>query len=71
MRYLRMLSNSVFAGVLAAVYLTVLLLDLNPSVPMTLRAAGPLLVVSMLAYGLHIAVVSYALYVLRQIVGRS
>ena len=30
MRYLRMLSNSVFAGLLASVYLSVLLLDLNP-----------------------------------------
>jgi len=67
MRYLRMLSNSVFAGLLAAVYLTVLLLDLNPSVPLTLHAAAPLVTVSALAYGLHIAVVSYALYVLRQI----
>jgi hypothetical protein len=67
MRYLRMLSNSVFAGLLAAVYLSVLLLDLNPSVPMTMRAVGPLLAVAVLAYGLHIFVVSYALYVLRQI----
>jgi hypothetical protein len=67
MRYLRMLSNSVFAGLLAAVYLTILLLHLNPSVPMTAAAAGPLFVVIAVSYGLHIAVVSYALYVLRQI----
>jgi hypothetical protein len=67
MRYLRMLSNSVFAGLLAAVYLTLLLLHLNPSVALTTHAAGPVFTVAMLSYGLHIAVVSYALYVLRQI----
>jgi len=67
MRYLRMLSNSVFAGLLAAVYLTLLLLHLNPSVPLATHAAGPVFTVAMLSYGLHIAVVSYALYVFRQI----
>jgi predicted AlkP superfamily phosphohydrolase/phosphomutase len=67
MRYLRMLSNSVFAGLLAAVYLSVLLLDLNPEVRVTLRTFGALLIIAVLAYGLHIGVLSYALYVLRQI----
>ena len=67
MRYLRMLSNSVFAGLLASVYLTILLLHLNPSVPLTAPAAGPLFVVIAVSYGLHIAVISYALYVVRQI----
>ena len=33
-----------------------------------MRAAGPLLTVIVLSYGLHITVVSYALYVLRRIV---
>src|SRR5688572_4678598 len=67
MRYLRMLSNSVFAGLLASVYLTLLLLHLNPSVPLSARAAGPLFIVIVVSYGLHIAVVSYALYVLRRL----
>jgi len=66
MRYLRMLSNSAFAGLLAAAYFTLLLLLLNPEVP--LAAAGPVLTVIVLSYGLHITAVSYALYVLRQIV---
>ena len=66
MRYLRMLSNSAFAGLLAAAYFTLLLLLLNPEVP--LGAAGPVLTVIVLSYGLHITVVSYALYALRQIV---
>jgi hypothetical protein len=62
-----MLSNSVFAGLLASVYLTLLLLHLNPSVPLTANAAGPLFTVVTVSYGLHIAVMSYALYVVRQI----
>lgn len=67
MRYLRMLSNSAFAGVLAAVYLTVLVLSLNPSVPLAGDAVAPILAVMALTYGAHIAVVSYVLYVIRQI----
>jgi hypothetical protein len=62
-----MLSNSVFAGLLASVYLTLLLLHLNPSVPLEAHAVGPLFTVTTVSYGIHIAVVSYALYVLRQI----
>ena len=65
MRYLRMLSNSAFAGLLAAVYVTLLLLLLNPEVP--LAAAGPVLAVIVLSYGIHITVFSYAMYALRQI----
>jgi hypothetical protein len=59
MRFLRMLSNSAFAGLLAAAYFTLLLLLLNPEVP--LGAAGPVLTVTVLSYGIHITVVSYAL----------
>jgi predicted AlkP superfamily phosphohydrolase/phosphomutase len=62
-----MLSNSVFAGLLASVYLTLLLLHLNPSVPLSAPAVGPLFTVIVVSYGVHIAVVSYALYVIRQI----
>jgi len=61
-----MLSNSAFAGLLAAAYFTLLLLLLNPEVP--LAASGPVLTVIVLSYGIHITVVSYVLYVLRQIV---
>jgi hypothetical protein len=67
MRYLRMLSNSAFAGLLAAVYLTLLLLHLNPAVPLERGAVLPLLTVMTATYGVHIFVVSYGLYVLRQI----
>jgi hypothetical protein len=61
-----MLSNSAFAGLLAAAYLTLLLLLLNPEIP--LGDVGPVLTVAVLSYGAHIAVVSYALYVARQVV---
>ena len=67
MRYLRMLSNSAFAGLLAAVYLTLLLLHLNPAVPLQSRAVLSLLTVTTVTYGVHIFVVSYVLYVVRQI----
>src|SRR5688572_921117 len=67
MRYLRMLSNSAFAGLLAAVYLTLLLLHLNPAVPLEDGAVLPLLTVITATYGVHIFVVSYVLYVVRQI----
>jgi hypothetical protein len=60
-----MLSNSAFAGLLAAAYLTLLLLLLNPEV--SLGDAGPLLTVAVLSYGAHMAVMSYALYAARQI----
>ena len=66
MRFLRMLSNSAFAGLLAAAYVTILLLLLNPEVP--LAAAGPVLTVVVLSYGIHITVMCYSLYVLRRIV---
>jgi hypothetical protein len=65
---MRMLSNSAFAGLLAAVYLTLLLLSLNPSVPVDAASLWRLLAVMTVTYGVHIAVASYALYVLRQIV---
>ena len=68
MRYLRMLSNAAFGGALAAVYLLLLVLHLNPGVPLTTGAVVPLLTTLMLSYGVHIAVMLYAAYVLRQVV---
>jgi predicted AlkP superfamily phosphohydrolase/phosphomutase len=65
-RYLRMLLNSVLAGCIAAAYLTVLFLQLNPSIPMRLSSVGPLALVLLLSYGLHFGVVFYVAIVLRQ-----
>ena len=64
MRYLRLLLNSVLAGGIAAAYLTVLFLQLNPAVPVEPHAVGPLLAVLLVSYGLHLAVASYAVMVL-------
>ena len=66
-RYLRMLSNSVIAGGLAAGYLAVLVLQLNPQYtidPGTIRRWRLMLGA---AYGLNLTAVFYALIVIRQI----
>jgi predicted AlkP superfamily phosphohydrolase/phosphomutase len=68
MRYLRMFSNAVIAGVAGAAYLSVLVLQLNPRVPLFPTELGPLVVTLMLSYGLNLAVLFYALIVLRQLV---
>lgn len=67
MRYLRLLGNSAFAGLLASAYLTVLLVHLNSEVPLAGRAILELQAVTAATYGVHIAVLAYALYVLWQI----
>ena len=63
-RYLRLLLNSVLAGGIAAAYLTILFLQLNPAVPLESGAVGPLLAILLLSYGIHLAVASYAAMVL-------
>ena len=68
MRYLRMLSNSILVGLVAAVYLALLFVLLNPSVPLTIGATASVLAVVTLSYGVPIAAVTYAGYVLRQLV---
>jgi predicted AlkP superfamily phosphohydrolase/phosphomutase len=66
MRFLRMLTNSMLAGALGAAYLTVLVLQLNPEIPIvsdtTWRWFGTL---GML-YGVHVAVVFYVVIVVRE-----
>ncbi len=63
-----MLSNSAIAGALASAYLTILVLHLNPSFPITLDGTLPLALAMGLAYGLNLTVVFYGLIVLRQLV---
>ncbi len=62
-----MLSNSAIAGGLAAAYLTILILHLNPSFPLTLLGVMPLALVMGVAYGLNLAIVFYGLIVFRQL----
>ncbi len=67
MRYLRILTNAVLAGLLAAVYIAILFLQLNPHLPTDLTALWPLLVVVIGFYGIHAAAFFYAMIVLRQV----
>jgi predicted AlkP superfamily phosphohydrolase/phosphomutase len=67
MRYLRMLSNSVIAAGLASGYLTALVLQLNPSIPIDPATLLPLALVFGVAYGANLTVAFYAAIVMRQI----
>lgn len=62
-----MLSNSAIAGAVAAGYLTILVLHLNPTFPLSLDAVVPLALAMGLAYGVNLTAVFYVLIVLRQL----
>lgn len=66
MRYLRMLSNSVIGGVTFALYLTILVLQLNPRY--SLSGVPSLAATLILSYGAHASAAFYALIVFRQLV---
>ena len=65
MRYLRMLTNSVIGGLAFALYLTILVLQINPRYP--LMSTPGLATTLVLSYGFHSTTVFYALIVLRQV----
>ena len=67
MQYVRMLTNSIVAGALVGAYVTLLLLQLNPSVPLRSLAVVPLVMTWWLFYGIHASVFFYALFVIRQL----
>ena len=67
MRYLRMLTNAVLAGILAAVYLAILFLQLNPHLPLDPVGLWPLLAVVIGFYAVHTAAFFYTLIVLQQL----
>jgi hypothetical protein len=62
-----MLSNSALAGALAAAYLTILVLHINPTFPLALASIVPLFWIFGLAYGDNLAAVFYVLIVVRQL----
>lgn len=66
MRFLRMLTNSVLAGAFGAAYLTVLVLQLNPHVPLLSASTGRWFLTFCLAYGVHLAVLFYVAIVARE-----
>ena len=71
MRYLRMLTNAILAGLLGGVYVAILFLQLNPHLPLDPVRLWPLLVVVIGFYSVNLAALFYALIVLRQFLSRA
>ena len=69
MRFLRMLTNSLLAGALGAAFLTIIVLQLNPNVPLASETTWRLFVAFELFYGVHLAVLFYLLMVGREFIG--
>ncbi len=67
MRYLRMLSNSLVAGSMAAAYLVVLVLQLNPALPLFQGASWGLIATIWAGYGVNFSALFYALIVAQQL----
>ncbi len=66
MRFLRMLTNSLLAGAFGAAYLTVLVLQLNPQIPLFSGTVWRWYVTLGALYGLHLAVIFYVVMVVRE-----
>jgi predicted AlkP superfamily phosphohydrolase/phosphomutase len=66
MRFLRMLTNSLLAGALGAAYLTVLVLQLNPQIPILSATTWRWYVTLGMLYGVHLAVTFYVVMVVRE-----
>jgi predicted AlkP superfamily phosphohydrolase/phosphomutase len=67
MRYLRMFSNAAIAGALGSAYVSVLILQLNPNLPLYPSVLASLLITIGLSYGAHLTATFYALIVVRQV----
>src|SRR4051794_32408606 len=70
-RYLRMLSNSLIASALAAAYVFVLVLQLNPALPAGMAQLQPLAGAVLIFYIIHFSATFYTLLVLRQLFSRE
>lgn len=66
MRFLRMLTNSLIAGALGAAYLTVLVLQLNPPVPLISDTTVRWFATLGIFYGVHLAALFYLLLMARE-----
>jgi type I phosphodiesterase/nucleotide pyrophosphatase len=67
MRYLRMLTNSLIGGLLAGAYLLLIILQLNPRIPLNPADLGPLAGAVILFYAVHVTAILYLLIVIRQV----
>ena len=68
MRFLRLLTNSLLAGALGAAYLTILLLQLNPQVPLVSRTVWLWYATLGVSYGVHLALLFYVTMLVREFV---
>jgi hypothetical protein len=68
MRFLRLLTNSLLAGALGAAYLTILVLQLNPQVPLVSSTVWRWYVTLGAFYGIHLALLFYATMLARELV---
>jgi predicted AlkP superfamily phosphohydrolase/phosphomutase len=66
MRFLRMLTNSLLAGAFGAAYLTIIVLQLNPEVPLLSATPWWWFLTLGTLYGVHLAVVLYVIIVARE-----
>src|SRR3954463_14028675 len=68
MRFLRLLTNSLLAGALGAADLTILVLPLNPQIPLASSSVWRWYLTLGLFYGLHLALLFYVTMLLREFV---
>jgi hypothetical protein len=65
MRFLRLLTNSLLAGALGAAYLTILVLQLNPQIPLASSSVWRWYLTLGVFYGIHLALLFYVTMLLR------
>jgi hypothetical protein len=70
-RYLRMLSNSLVAGAMAACYVLALVLQLNPTLPLHPARLVPIAATIGVFYAVHLTVIFYFFLVVRQLLARE
>jgi predicted AlkP superfamily phosphohydrolase/phosphomutase len=68
MRFLRMLTNALLAGAFGAAYLTIIVLQLNPEVPLLSTTPWWWFLTLGMLYGVHFAAVFYVVLVAREFV---
>ena len=68
MRFLRLFTNSLLAGALGAAYLTILVLQLNPQVPLVSHSVWRWYATLGALYGVHLALLFYVTMLLREFV---
>jgi hypothetical protein len=71
MRFLRMLTNALLAGALGAAYLTILLLQLNPQIPLFSSSVWRWYLTLGALYGVHLALLFYVAMLAREFVSVS